>query len=72
MMGPAMIPTFLKVFLLAERRRGLQKRRERLLMLFLGRPNTMPILPLKHSAQIYTFMPRPRSRPAPRRPRALP
>jgi hypothetical protein len=72
MMGLAMVPTFLRVFLLAERRRGLQKRRERLLTLFLGRPTAIPLQPLKHSAQIYTFMPRSRARPAPRRPRALP
>lgn len=69
-MGPAMLPTFLKVFLLSERRRGLDKRRARLVGFLLRRPARTAPQP-SPSAQIYTFTPRPGAAPA-KWPRALP
>lgn len=70
MMGLAMLPTFLKVFLLSERRRGLDKRRARLVGFLLRRPARTAPQP-SPSAQIYTFTPRPGAAPA-KWPRALP
>ena len=75
-MGLAMLPTFLRVFLLSERRRGLEKRRARMIGLLLGRPaeavTPSTSQPALVSAQIYTFTPRPRRTPISRSPRALP